>query len=124
MENKKNILLIALSLVIIVLSLKIASTNDEPIAPTAHVCEEDSLKSLVNELLMQKELDENGWDKKEIRYEQVIFEYQFGLEHLKNYHPEAYKEFHRIIGYKEKYTREAEKENKKRLNGNTMDLWR
>ncbi len=124
MENKKNILLIILSLIIIFLSVKVFETNNNNVAPTAHVCEEDSLKSLVNELLMQKELDENGWDKKEIRYEQVIFEYQFGLEHLKNYHPEAYKEFHRIIGYKEKYTREAEKENKKRLNGNTMDLWR
>jgi len=115
MENKKDILLIVLSLIIIFLSVKVFETNDNNVAPIAHVCEEDSLKSLVNELLMQKELDENGWDDKEIRYEQVIFEYQFGLEHLKQYHPEAYKEFHRIIGYKEKYTHETERENKKRL---------
>ena len=38
-----------------------------------------------------------------------------GLEHLKHYHTESYKEFHRIIGYKENYSHETERENKKRL---------
>jgi hypothetical protein len=115
MENKKDILLIILSLIIIFLSVKVFETNDDNLAPTAHVCEEDSLKSLVNELLMQKELDENGWDDKEKRYEQVIFEFQYGLDHLKNYHQQAYRDFHRILSHKEYYSHEDERENKKRL---------
>ena len=117
MESKKDIIIIIFSIVVIFLSVKISTIyQSDDVAPAAHVCKEDSLKSLVDDLLMQKELDEDGWDKKERRYEQVIFEYEYGLDHLKQYHPEAYKEFHRIIGYKEHYSRETEKENQKRLN--------
>jgi hypothetical protein len=115
MENKKDVLLIILSLIIVFLTVKIIETKDDFVAQTVHLCKEDSLKSLVNDLLMQKEIDEDGWDKKEIKYEQILFEYNYGLDHLKNYQPEAYKEFHRILGHKEQYTHETERENKKRL---------
>lgn len=59
--------------------------------------------------------EEIGWDTKERRYEEIIFEYEYGIDHLKNYHPEAYRDFHRIISHRESYSREDEKENKKRL---------
>ena len=84
-------------------------------------CKEDSLQMVINELQSEIEIDEDGWDDKEKRYEQIIFEYQYGLDHLKYYHPEAYKEFHRIIGYKQEYSRETERENKKRLK--TIGKW-
>ncbi len=92
--------------------------DNASIAPTrsfSKTCKEDSLQNVINELQINFENEEDGWDDKEKRYSQILFEYEMGLEHLKQYHPESYKEFHRIIGYKENYSREAERENKKRL---------
>lgn len=86
--------------------------------PQVQTCKEDSLQNVINQLIIEKEFDEDGWDEKEKRYEQIIFEYEFGLDHLKNYHPTAYKEFHRIVGYKENYSHEVERENKIRLKKN------
>jgi hypothetical protein len=71
---------------------------------------------VINQLIVEKETEEDGWDKKETRYENILFEYEFGLDRIKETHPNAYKEFHRIIAFREQYSREAEKENKKRLN--------
>ena len=62
------------------------------------------------------ESEESGWDTKERRYEEVIFEYEYGIDHLKHYHPEAYRDFHRIISHREQYSRKDERENKERLN--------
>lgn len=78
-------------------------------------CKQDSLQTVINQLQSDMAVMENGWDNKEKRYEDILFEYQFGLDHLKDYHPKAYKEFHRIIGFKERYSRETEKENIERL---------
>lgn len=81
-----------------------------------HICKEDSLQTVISQLQSDLEMEEDGWDRKETRYENVLFEYEFGLEHLKNYHPNAYRDFHRIIGYKERYSKETERDNRKRLN--------
>lgn len=81
-------------------------------------CKQDSLQKVINQLQIDLENEEDGWDKKESRYESILFEYELGLEHLKQYHPNSYKEFHRIIGFKENYSHETERENKKRLNLN------
>ena len=78
-------------------------------------CKEDSLQSVISNLQGTLETEENGWDSKEERYESILFEYEYGLSRLKETHPEAYKEFHRIISFREKYSREDEKDNKKRL---------
>lgn len=78
-------------------------------------CKQDSLQKVINQLQSDMAIMESGWDSKEKRYEDILFEYQFGLDHLKDYHPKAYEEFHRIIGYKERYSRETEKENIQRL---------
>ena len=117
MENKDKSLLIVGALVSLFFVL-ISSIyfNDKPTVDiTATICREDSLQNVVNQLQIDIENQEDGWDDKEKRYEQILFEYQYGLDHLKNYHPDAYKEFHRIVGYKERYTIETERENKKRL---------
>jgi hypothetical protein len=81
-----------------------------------HVCKEDSLQTLVNDLQIELEVAEEGWGKKEQRYEDILFEYEYGLNSLKDKHPEAFKEFHRIIALQtENYSPSVRKENEKRL---------
>jgi hypothetical protein len=75
----------------------------------------DSLTRVVDSLQTEIFTIEDGFDFKEHRYEDVVFEYELGLSYLKDYHPKAYKDFHRIIAQKEKYSHEIERENKKTL---------
>ncbi len=75
----------------------------------------DSLQIVIDSLKSEIEIMENGFDSKEHRYEDIISEYQIGLSYLEDYHPTAYKDFHRIIGMKERYSSELKKENNKRL---------
>ena len=63
---------------------------------------------------------EDGFDFKEHRYEDVLFQYELGISYLKDYHPKAYKDFHRILAHKEKYSHEIERENIKRLNAEDL----
>jgi len=90
-------------------------------------CKEDSLRLVIEQLQSELQVEEDGWDKRENRYENVIFEYEYGISYLKENHPSAYKDFHRIIGYRERYSHELERDNKKRLsieNGDTVDIRR
>lgn len=82
---------------------------------STETCKTDSLLSVINNQKIEYELLENGFDSKEKRYEEILFEYEYGLNRLKETHPESYKEFHRIIAYKERYSVDTERENKKRL---------
>ena len=119
MENKNNILILILITVVIFLSWSLTKNfNEQNQINTSetHICKEDSLQQEINRLQAEIKSDEDGWDSKEKRYEDILFEYEYGMEHLKQSHPNAYREFHRIIGYKERYDRETERENKKRLN--------
>lgn len=118
MESNKNNLLIIVGffIIAILIVVSINKPHDMIAPPPTGVCKEDSLQSVINQLQIDLDNEEDGWDKKERRYEDIIFEYEFGIDRLKNYHPEAYKDFHRILGYREKYSHEAERENKKRLN--------
>ena len=120
MENKNNVLLIMLIGVVILLSWGLTENYNNRQLPTFETksCKEDSLQNVINQLQIDFENEQDGWDDKERRYEQILFEYEIGLDHLKHYHTESYKEFHRIIGYKENYSHETERENKKRLNIN------
>ncbi len=77
---------------------------------------QDSLKNVIDSLQTEIFFLEDGFDVKEHRYENVIFEYELGLSYLKDYHPNAYKDFNRIIGMRERYSAELERENSKRLN--------
>lgn len=76
----------------------------------------DSLHNVIDSLQIEIIMLEDGFDAKEKRYEDVIFEYELGLSYLKDYHPIAYKDFHRIIGMRESYSHELKRENTKRLN--------
>ena len=90
--------------------------NDKPIpVVTTTICKEDSLQNVINELQMDLKMQSDGFDSKEKRYSEILFEYEYGLDHLKHYHLESYKDFHRILSHKEYYSREDERENKKRL---------
>ncbi len=75
----------------------------------------DSLNKVIDSLQTEIFILEDGFDSKEHRYADVIDEYEIGLSYLKDYHPKAYKDFHRIIGMKERYSNELDRENKKRL---------
>jgi hypothetical protein len=119
MENRNNTLVPVLVTVIIFLMWElIVNLNEQNqiITPQTHICKDDSLKSVISNLQSELQIEEDGWDKKEIRYDEILFEYEYGLDHLKDSHPDAYREFHRIIGFKEKYSRELERDNKKRIN--------
>lgn len=85
--------------------------------PQSHVdYKVDSLYNVIDSLQIEILMLEDGFDAKEKRYEDVIFEYELGLSYLKDYHPIAYKDFHRIIGMRESYSHELKRENTKRLN--------
>jgi hypothetical protein len=75
----------------------------------------DSLNNVIDSLQTEIFMLEDGFDFKEHRYEDVLFEYELGISYLKDYHPKAYKDFHRILAHKEKYSHELERENNKRL---------
>lgn len=116
MNNKRDLFfrLSGAAIIIAVLTIiAIRKPHDVIISP--HTCKEDSLQTVINQLQIDIENEENGWDNKEKRYEQIIFEYEYGLDHLKYHHTEAYREFHRIIGYRENYSHEIERDNNKRL---------
>lgn len=118
MENRNNLLFITLIAVIILLSWGLTKDFNERNAPVAtgiHVCKEDSLKKTIDSLSAYITLMEDGFDFKERRYEEILFEYEYGIDHLKNYHPEAYKDFHRIIAHKERFSKQVERDNKKML---------
>lgn len=95
--------------------LVIYPQNNTAPKPTITECRADSLQSVIDSLQIDIKMSEDGFDTKERRYEDVIFEYEIGLSYLQDYHPSAYKDFHRIIGMKEKYSRELDRENKQRL---------
>lgn len=75
----------------------------------------DSLQNVIDSLQTELQFQADGFDSRETRYEDVISEYEIGLSYLKDYHPKAYKDFHRIIGMRERYSRELDRENKQRL---------
>ena len=91
-------------------------TNETIVEPIqATTSKSDSLQNVIDSLQVELDHQAEGFDSKERRYEDVLFEYEFGVEYLEKYHPEAYRDFHRIIGFKERFKRSDEKENKKRL---------
>ena len=75
----------------------------------------DSLQNVIGNLQSDIKMLEDGFDTKEHRYEDILLDYEIGLSYLKDYHPIAYKDFHRIIGMRERYSHELERENIKLL---------
>lgn len=117
MENEVKAwhIIIFMSLVTIAIFL----IYSKPIIITNEIktnCKNDSLICIIDSLETEIIFQADGFDHKEKRYENVISEYEFGVDALKHLHPDAYREFHRIIAHKERYTRESKRENIKRLN--------
>ena len=81
----------------------------------------DSLHNVIDSLQTELRFQEDGFDTKENRYADIIGEYEIGLSYLKDYHPTAYKDFHRIIGMRERYSRDLDRENKQRLKMNKYE---
>jgi hypothetical protein len=75
----------------------------------------DSLTKVIDSLQIEIVALEDGFDSKEHRYEDVIFQYELGLSYLKDYHSESYKAFHRFLAHKENYSKKDERENIKIL---------
>ena len=75
----------------------------------------DSLQNVIGNLQSDIKMLEDGFDSREHRYEDILLDYEIGLSYLKDYHPIAYKDFHRIIGMRERYSHELERENIKLL---------
>lgn len=118
----KTILFVILVLGIAVIGGLSIDDKDKPVVAISKANYEaqtrtmDSLKSVTDSLQNEIFMLEDQFDYKEHRYEDILFEYELGLSYLKEYHPTAYKDFHRIIGMKERYSAELERENGKRLN--------
>ena len=123
MDNKRNFI-IANILVIVILIIAIGlSMNHTKVNITkaeesylTSLQKRDSLQNVIDSLQIEIFSLEDGFDYKEHRYEDVVFQYELGLSYLKDYHPNAYKDFHRIIAHKERYSHEVERENAKILN--------
>jgi hypothetical protein len=126
MENKdRSVLIMGIIVSLFGVLVSLMYFNDKPnVVIATNICKDDSLQKVINQLQVDIETAEDGWGNKEKRYEEILFEYEYGVNYLKDYQPQAYREFHRIIGHKERYSIETERENKKRLNhGNSMDIW-
>ena len=117
MEYKNKVLLYGCICVAFIISYGYVKDLNERQAPLPETtsCKEDSLHNVIDSLQTEIFYLEDGFDDKEHRYESVISEYEIGLSYLKDYHPTAYKDFHRIIGMKEQYSHQLDRENKKRL---------
>ena len=117
MENKDTSVLIFGAIVSLFgVFVSLMYFNDKPnVVITTNICKEDSLQNVINELQMDLKMQSDGFDAKEKRYSEILFEYEYGIDHLKNYQPHAYREFHRILSHKEIFNRQDEQDNIKRL---------
>ena len=61
----------------------------------------DSLETVIDSLQTEIFVLEDGCDYKEHRYENVIDEYEMGMDYLKNHHPTAYKDFNKFVARKQ-----------------------
>ncbi len=117
MENKDTTIRLVIGTIIVMVLLTLALNKPNTIAPQPikEICKQDSLQNVIDELQTELETQEKGFSNKEQRYEDILFEYEYGIERLKETHPSAYKEFHRIIAFKERYSVEDKIDNQKRL---------
>ena len=117
MDNKdRSVLIMGAIVSLFGVLVSLMYFNDKPsVVITTKICKEDSLQNVVNELQMDLKMQSDGFDFKERRYSEILFEYEYGVDHLKIYQPQAYREFHRILSHKEYFSREDEQDNIKRL---------
>jgi hypothetical protein len=111
---------------IVILAIGLSNNYEKPVVAMSKENYEiknytiDSLNKVIDSLQTEIFTLEDGFDYKEHRYEDVLFEYELGLSYLKDYHPKAYKDFHRLIAHKERFSHQIERENSKRLNAEDL----
>ena len=117
MESKdKSVLIMGAIVSLFGVLVSLMYFNDKPnVVVTTNICKEDSLQNVVNELQIELKMLSDGFDSKEKRYGEIIFEYEYGINHLKIYEPQSYRVFHRILAHKENFNRQDEQDNIKRL---------
>jgi hypothetical protein len=89
--------------------------NNIALEPVTTECKADSLQNVINDLQIDLKAQAKEFDNRENKYQNIISEYIYGIEWIEKYHSEAYRDFHRVIAYKERYSRLDEQENIKRL---------
>ena len=108
-----NILAIILVITIIIIAYGLSRNSSETQITTISYNNVDSLQ-------LEIKVQGDGFDYKELRYDETIFRYELGIEHIKHYHRKAYEEFVRISQFKERYDRNTEREFKERNNLKTI----
>jgi regulator of replication initiation timing len=107
------------SIIWLILYVSVIKPKNTPIVEETNtnqlLVENQKLKSENDSLRAELQSQAQRTDFKEKKYKEILFEYELGIDRIKNYHPNAYEDFHRILAYKEDYSIEAEIENKKRL---------
>ena len=107
-------------LIVGIISVGLSMNNrNTPIVETVNtnelLVENQKLKSENDSLIAELGQTNQLFDKKEENYIKVIARYEYGIDWVKSYHRNVYEEFHRILAFKETYSREAEVQTKKEL---------
>jgi hypothetical protein len=103
-----------------IVSIGFSMNNKDNITPEPITieCKADSLQNVIDSLTSDYEIQREGWENKEKRYENIIFHYQYGLGYIKDYDPATYKKIIRIAMLREDFSYDVEKEFKEQVNIN------
>jgi len=105
---------------ITIVSIEFSMNNKDNITPEPipTECKADSLQNVIDSLVSDYEIQREGWENKEKRYENIIFHYQYGLGYIKDYDPATYQKIIRIAMIREDFSYDVEKEFKQQVNIN------
>jgi hypothetical protein len=105
---------------ITIVSIGFSMNNKDSITPEPITieCKTDSLQNVIDSLTSDYEIQREGWENKEKRYENIIFHYQYGLGYIKDYDPATYQKIIRIAMIREDFSYDIEKEFKQQVNIN------
>jgi hypothetical protein len=114
-----TILIVGITAMTIV-SIGFSMNNKDSITPEPITieCKTDSLQNVIDSLTSDYEIQREGWENKEKRYENIIFHYQYGLGYIKDYDPATYQKIIRIAMIREDFSYDIEKEFKQQVNIN------
>ena len=103
-----------------IVSIGFSMNNKDSITPEPITieCKTDSLQNVIDSLTSDYEIQREGWENKEKRYENIIFHYQYGLGYIKDYDPATYQKIIRIAMIREDFSYDIEKEFKQQVNIN------
>jgi hypothetical protein len=118
MENRNGVLLIIILSVVILLSWGLTKNFNEqkqPVEVKLYVCKEDSLQRVIDSLESERKIERSTFDSIEKTHKDIILNYEFGLDFIKQNHREAYKDFIRYSMMREEFDRSLEDEFKARV---------